>query len=175
VVAGALFISFVAFPSYRANWAFLRSAFSVKPGTLGNQARVDRSSEAAFQWLDSHTDDSDTVISEGNVDSSLWMYALHGVKPLIGLPYSFADRVASRDYQGRRYVVQHIDQLGKDARVDELVRHYRARWIYYDSRTFPIAAHALNIEALRSHAAIEEVFHRNGVSVFKVNVGGGRK
>jgi D-galactosaminyltransferase len=161
----ALFVALVAVPGYRTSWAFLRSTFTVKVGTIGNQARVDGSSEAAFQWLESHADASDTVVNDPVADSSLWMYALYGVKPLIG--WAPPTRNLS-DYRNRRYVVQHVNRLGEDVRVEQLLQKYRARWIYFDERRFPLQRHALKLEALRRHPRIDEVFHRNGVSIFKI-------
>ena len=63
----------------------------------------------------------------------------------------------------------HVHELGKDSRVDRLVRHYGARWIYFDVRTFPAAGHALKLEALRNNPRLPEVFHRATVHVFEIN------
>jgi hypothetical protein len=171
LVVVALFTAFVGVPAYRANVSFLRSAFAVKLATFGNQARVDGDSEAAFQWLDAHSERHDTVVNEPNVDGSLWMYTQHGVKPLMGLRLvdSFPNHATSRDWNNRRYVMRHIHELGEDARVEQLVRDYGARWIYFDERTFPVTTHELKIDEIRSSPRIHEVFHHNTVHVFKIN------
>jgi Family of unknown function (DUF6541) len=171
LVVVALFAVLVGLPAFRTSASFLRSSFAVKPATFGNQARVDGSSEAAFRWLDVHSDRADTVVNEPNVDGSLWMYTQRGVKPLLGLRLldSFQYESVSRDWNDRRYVVRHIHELGQDARVEQLVRDYQARWIYFDERTFPVARHELKIDEIRGNPRIHEVFHRNTVHVFKIN------
>jgi hypothetical protein len=171
IVVVAVFAVFVGLPAYRTSASYLRSSFAVKPATFGNQARVDGSSEAAFRWLDAHTDRSDTVVNEPSVDGSLWMYTQHGVKPLLGLRLvdSFPDESVERDWNNRRYVMRRIHELGQDARVEQLVRDYQARWIYFDERTFPVATHELKIEEIRRNPRIREVFRRESVYVFKIN------
>jgi hypothetical protein len=170
LVVVALFTAFVGLPAHQTSVSFLRNALSVKLATFGNQARVDRSSEAAFQWLDAHNDREDTVVNEPSVDGSLWMYTQRGVKPLMGLRLvDFPDESTSRDWNNRRYLVRHVQELGDDPRVEQLVRDYQARWIYFDARTFPAATHELRINGIRSNPRIREVFHHDTVHVFKIN------
>jgi hypothetical protein len=166
----ALFIAFVGFHAYRTGWAFLRSAFAVRPATFGNQARVDGSSEAAFEWLAANGKRNDTVVNEPNVDGSLWMYTLQGVKPLMGLRLvgSPPSQSASRDWNDRRYLVQHIHELGTNPRVAQLAHDFDARWVYFDERNFPVARHEMRIDAIRSNPHISEVFRRDTVHVFRI-------
>jgi len=140
--------------------------------TFGNQARVDESSEAAFRWLDSHARSNDIVVNEPNVDGSLWMYTQHGVKPLLGLRLvgSLPSQSASNDWDNRSYLVQHIQDLGEDPRIEQLVSEYGARWIYYDARTFPLATHVLNVDKLRRNPRIREVLRHDTVHVFEISV-----
>jgi hypothetical protein len=165
-----LFVAVIGISAYRTSVSFLRSAFSVKVNTFGNQARVDGNSEAAFEWLDGHAGDDDVVVNEPNVDGSLWMYAQHNVTPLIGLrPVGpLPDRSASEDWDGRRYVVRHIHELGENPRVGQLVRKYRARWIYFDTRRFPLTSHEIRIDEIRRNQRIREVLHRDTVHVFEI-------
>lgn len=171
LVVVALFTAFVGFPGYRTSWSFLHSAFAVKPTTYGNQARVDASSEAAFEWLDAHGERNDTVINEPQIDGSLWMYAQRGVKPLMAWdpPISFASESTAMDWRNRRYLIQHVHELGNDPSVEPLVRRYRARWIYVDDRTFPTGRHELKVDELRSNPHISEVFRRSTVHVFRID------
>jgi len=171
-VVAAVFVVFVGIPAYRTSWSFVQSAFSIKLATAGNQARVDSTSEAAFRWLATHSNGNETVINEPTADGSLWMYAQDGVKPLLGWatpPFSFADQSGRRDWENRRDLIREIDEPNLTARVERLIRDYHARWIYFDSRTFPFATHELDLDALRNSAHISEVFHRDTVYVFEIN------
>jgi hypothetical protein len=171
VVVLALFIAFVGFTGYRTSRSFLRSAFTVKVGTFGNQARVDGRSEAAIRWLDGHRSPNDTVVNEPRVDGSLWMYAKGHVKPLLGfdIPTSSADHAARRDWEDRHYVVRHVHELGDNERVDRLVREYRARWVYFDDRRFPVTRRELKTDSLRGNPRFSEVFRQGAVHVFRIN------
>jgi hypothetical protein len=172
VVVVALFVAFLGVTAYSTSVSFLRTAFAVEVNTFGNQARVDEDSEAAFQWLDAHTGPDDTVVNEPNVDGSLWMYTQHGVKPLLGLRLvgSSPSQSASQDWDDRNYLVRHIEQVGENPRVDQLARKNRSRWIYFDERTFPLERHDLKIDAIRGNPRISEVFHRNAVHVFRIDI-----
>jgi hypothetical protein len=170
LVVAALFTLVVGIPAYRTSWSFLHNALAVRIMTAGNQARVDSDSEAAFQWLAMHTNENETVINEPTADGSLWMYAQRGVKPLLALAPEFSsdDQSARRDWENRRDLVRQIDEPDLTPRLERLIRDYHARWIYFDSRTYPLGTHDLDLDALRNSPHISEVFHRDTVYIFEI-------
>jgi hypothetical protein len=105
------------------------------------------------------------------VDGSLWMYAKGEVKPLLGfdIPTSSASRSALQDWEDRHYLVRHVHELGHNGRVDRLVRDYRAQWIYFDERRFPVTKRELKIDSLRGNLRFLEVFRQGPVHVLRIN------
>jgi hypothetical protein len=141
----------------------------------GSDTPVTPASESAFSWLREHTGRDDTVINE-TVDGSTWMYAEAHVIPLIGVQPGGGNigvglSLLTPDLRDRNYLIRHFDLLGTDERVDALVRHFHARWIYYGEATFfPYFPHALRLPALLGNPYIREVFRRSRIHVFRIDL-----
>jgi hypothetical protein len=112
-------------------------------------------------------------VNEASVDGSLWMYLLDDVKPLIGWGpltlASFREKYANRDWENRQRVLANIARIGEDRHVNELVRGYNAKWIFFDERHSLLTHHVLQLDALRQNPWISEVFRRGPVHVFGIN------
>jgi hypothetical protein len=171
VAAVVAFVAFVGLHAYRANESSLHDSLTVN-STLSSQARVDGPVEEGFRWLGRHARHNETVVNEASVDGSLWMYPLDDVKPLIGWGpitlTSFREKYANRDWANRQRVLENIARIGEDRHVNELVRGYNAKWIFFDERNSLLTHHVLQLEALRQNPRISEVFRRGPVHVFSI-------
>ena len=119
-------------------------------------------------WLHDHAGRDDVVVNDVNADGSLWMYALEGLHPLFAVGPIFSDRAAVADWNDRKYIVTHIDQLGVDSRVDNLVQRYHARWVYFDQKLFDLFRHTMHLDALMQNPRLQLSFQRGTVHVFRI-------
>ena len=167
--AVAVFVAFSGFHAYRANESSLHDSLTVN-SSLSSQARFDDAVKDGFGWLRDHVRSDETVVNEPNVDGSLWMYPLEGVRPLMGISpialTSFREKYAT---SGRVELLDNVARIGEDPRVAELARKYNAGWIFFDERYYPLTRHALDRDALRQNEHISEVFRRGPVHVYRIN------
>jgi hypothetical protein len=171
--AVAVFVAFSGFHAYRANESSLHDSLTVN-STFSSQARVDEAVKGGFRWLRDHVRSDETVVNEPSVDGSLWMYPLEDVRPLMGWGpislTSFREKYATSDWDDRVDLLDGVARIGADPRVSELARKYNARWIFFDERDYLLTRHALDLDSLRQNASLTEVFHRNSVHIFRVNL-----
>jgi hypothetical protein len=173
LVAAATTISAVAvvavgIQGYREATATIEYSF----GT--SQMKMMPAAENAFNWLHTHERPSDTVIND-IVDGSSWMYAEANVRPLFAARagdgnIALALALLTPDVKARNDLFAHADLLGSNPRIDALARHYHARWIYYGTATIFPFAHMLRLTALRQNPHLHEVFRRDGVHVFQIDI-----
>ena len=146
---------------YRSSTDLLRDSFE-------KNARVTPDSEAAFSWLHQHAARGDVVVNDVNADGSLWMYALDDVPPLFAVQPISTDRAAQADWNACEYIVQHINRLGVDPRVDALLQRFHARWVYFDERLFGLFHHTMQLDALEHNPRLQVAFERGTVHVFRI-------
>jgi hypothetical protein len=156
-----VFAATVGYNAYRSSTDLLRDSFE-------NNARVTPDSEAAFSWLRQHAARGDVVVNDVNADGSLWMYALDNVPPLFAVQPISTDRAAQADWNAREYIVQHINRLGVDPRVDALLQRFHARWVYFDERLFGLFHHTMQLDALEHNPRLQVAFERGTVHVFRI-------
>ncbi len=161
IAVAVVFSATLGYDGYRTSTRVLRRSFEV-------DARVTHDSEAAFAWLHDHAGRDDVVVNDVNADGSLWMYALEGLHPLFAVGPIFSDRSAVADWNARMYIVKHIDQLGVDSRVDNLVQRYHARWVYFDEKLFDLFHHTMQLDALMQNPRLQLSFQRGTVHVFRI-------
>jgi hypothetical protein len=173
VAAVVVFGASIGYRGYDTSSALLRYSFS-------HDALVTRESQAAFAWLDRHVRTGDTIVNDVNqlgitTDDSVWMYAERGLRPLFGFAQStssgFAppDPAAQRDLRARLFLLGHLPELGRNLRVDQLARRYRARWVYADERSLTIFRNTLNVGALLRNSHLRLAFHQGPVYVFALS------
>ena len=121
---------------------------------------------AAFRYLGRHADPRSTTLSDGNVDGAIWMAAFADARPLFGFQPE-PDRIDARE-RDRQYLRRHIDALGRDCRVDDLVRDFHVEHVYFGAVTYETAPHLMSLAELRSVPGLREVFRRGGAHVFAV-------
>jgi len=160
-LVAVVFAATLGYDGYRTSTRVLRHSFEV-------DARVTPASEAAFAWLHDHAGRSDVVVNDVNADGSLWMYALKGLHPLFAVGPIFSDRAAVADWNDRMYLVKHIDQLGVDSHLDDLVQRYHARWVYFDEKLFDLFRHTMHLGALMQNPRLQLSFQRGSVHVFRI-------
>ena len=161
IVVAVVFAATLGYDGYRTSTRVLRRSFSVN-------ARVTPASEAAFTWLHDHEGRDDVVVNDVNADGSLWMYALADLHPLFAVGPIFSDRAAVADWNDRMYIVKHIDQLGVDSHLDDLVQRYHARWVYFDQKLFDLFRHTMHLDALMQNPRLQLSFQRGSVHVFRI-------
>jgi hypothetical protein len=161
VFVALVFSATVGYHGHRASTRLLRRSFKV-------DARVTHESEAAFAWLREHSSRRDVVVNDVNADGSLWMYALDGLHPLFAVGPIFSDRAAVADWNDRKYLVEHINQLGIDRHADELVQRYHAQWVYFDEQLFSLFHHTMHLDALMQNGRLHLAFQRGTVHVFRI-------
>jgi len=161
IVVTVVFGATLGYDGYRSSTRVLRRSFAV-------DARVTPASEAAFTWLHDHEGRDDVVVNDVNADGSLWMYALAGLHPLFAVGPIFSDRAAVADWNDRMYIVKHIDQLGVDSHLDDLVQRYHARWVYFDQKLFDLFRHTMHLDALMQNPLLQLSFQRGSVHVFRI-------
>ena len=133
-----------------------------------HDALATRTSRAAYAWLGDHVRDDEMVVNDSNADGSLWMYAIEGLRPLFAVQAISSDEEGVRDRSDRLYLTTHLANLGRDSRLEQLVRRYRARWVYYDERVFGLNHHRMQLAALRRNPRLRERFHAGTVHVFEI-------
>jgi hypothetical protein len=173
IAAVVVFGASIGYRGYDTSSALLRYSFS-------HDALVTRESQAAFAWLDRHVRSGDTIVNDVNqlgitTDDSVWMYAERGLLPLFGFAQStssgFAppDRAAQQDLRARWFLLSHLPELGRNPRVDQLARRYRARWVYADERSLTIFRNTLNVGELLRNSHLRLAFHQGPVYVFALS------
>ncbi len=124
---------------------------------------------AAFHWLGRHAPERGLVVTDGNTDGSVWMYAFSDANPLFGAYPQRDSPFFDQSVRDREYVREHLTQLGHDARLARLLRKYRIRYVYFGERTFHGAEHTFSLDALRSTPGLREVYDRDGAHVFRIS------
>jgi hypothetical protein len=159
VVMGALVYAFVAQDAVPRNVELVRSGYVLfQP--------VARDEIAAFDYLGAHVKAGQTVLNDGDVDGSLWMYAFAGAPPVLALTSSFEKEDVYAP--SRRYLRDHIGELATNARVRELVKRYGVRYVYFGSKVFDGRRHHFDLHELEATPGLREVFRRGGAHVFEV-------
>jgi hypothetical protein len=125
---------------------------------------VQSNNVAAFEFIRNHSHDWDSVLNDINVDGSLWMYTRTGVRPVFGLE----PLRPGRSWNDRLYLVSHIGDLGRDPKVDRLIRRLHVRFVYFGEATFHDMSHTMDLATLRSVPGLREVFHEGDAHVFRV-------
>ncbi|TMK66987.1 MAG: hypothetical protein E6G60_01675 [Actinobacteria bacterium] len=158
LVAGATIPLTVAH-AIDTNRHLVRRAYTTSP--------VQEDSVRAFKFIARNSRSRDLVLNDPN-DGSMWMYALAGARPLFALEPHNAPYL-NRSWRQRVYLLTHFGELGRDARVDELVRQLRVRFVYFGETTYPGQKHTISLATLRSVPGLREVFHRGPAHVFAVS------
>jgi hypothetical protein len=140
------------------------SSHDIVKASYRRSSPVQSDSVAAFEFMRDHSDDRDSVLNDVNVDGSLWMYTRAGVRPVFGLEPLKPDR----SWKDRIHLVSHIGDLGRDPKVDRLIRRLHVRFVYFGEDTFHDMSHIMNLATLRSTPGLREVFHEGGAHVFRV-------
>ncbi len=97
------------------------------------------------------------------------MYAYSGVNPLWGLyPVGGYVNHHTPAFQERQYITAHLTSLGRDPRLDALMRKYDTHYVYFGDDTIYGFSHAWTLAQLRAVPRLREVFHRPGAHVFEV-------
>jgi uncharacterized protein DUF6541 len=141
----------------------------------GLDAPVTAASQRGFRYLHQHSARGDVVVND-MVDGSTWMYAEAGVAPLFGVRAGDGNiidvlRHETRDLLQRNYLARHVDEVGRNPTVDDSVRRFRARWVYFGESTFrPHFTRWLRLPELRRNPRLREVYDRGGIHVFRVDV-----
>jgi len=141
----------------------------------GSETPVTPASESAFTWLRRHAGPRDVVVNDF-VDGSTWMYAEAHLSPLFAVRAGDGNiaqvfAMLTPDLIERRYLLANLDRVGTDARADAAVRRFHARWLYYGEATyFPHFAHAVRLSALQHNPHIHEVWERDRVHVFRIDL-----
>ncbi|MCZ7528827.1 MAG: hypothetical protein M5U14_22110 [Acidimicrobiia bacterium] len=160
VAAGVAVVLVLAWPAARHN----RELVEIHYEAYGPLRDADL---AAFEYLAGRVGPGDTVLNDGNVDGSLWMYAFEGVVPMYGLGAT-SDVSFAAD---RSYLREHVTEVGSDPRVAELVEGYGVRYVYFGERTYPGSDHVMDLGALERAPGLRPVFEEDGVHVFEVEPG----
>ena len=160
----------VGVPAFASTTDRVHAAFIPKGTSL--QA-ISPSSEKAFQWLHQHVQAGETVVNDRSFDGALWMYTEYGLSPLICFPR--VDAVPSgalnqnlQDWVDRLYVLANLYRVGLDARLDRLLEHYDARWVYWDRRLIAGALHYIDPRRFAKNPRIRPVFHDGTVWVYRI-------
>jgi D-galactosaminyltransferase len=128
---------------------------------------VQADSVAAFEFIRRRSHGKDAVLNDVNVDGSLWMYAIAGIRPVFGLephnpPY------LNQSWSDRLYLVTHISGLGHDPKVKRLIRRLHVRFVYFGDATFSDMPHNMTLTTLRSTPELSEVYSVGGAHVFEI-------
>jgi uncharacterized protein DUF6541 len=162
--AGLTTIVFFAIAGYRG----ANDGRQLLHDSFAHDALATRTPRAAYAWLGRHVRDGELVVNDVNADGSLWMYATRGLRPLFAVQAIASDQAGVRDRADRLYLLTHLGDLGRDPRVQQLVRRYRARWVYYDERVFNLFHHRMQLAAVRANPSLRERFHAGTVYVFEI-------
>lgn len=158
-VAGVFVFAFVAQPALPRNSGIVRNGYEAfQP--------VSRDEIAAFDYLGAHVGSREQVLTDGDVDGSLWMYAFSGAAPVFALTSSFEREGVYAP--SRRYLRNHITEVATNPRVRELLQRYNVRYVYYGTKVFEGSHHQLDLDELRATPELREVFQRGGAHVFEV-------
>lgn len=122
---------------------------------------------AAFEWLGRHAPRDGLVVTDLDVDGSLWMYAFSGANPLFAA-YPQEGAFRDRSFDERSYLHDHISQLGADPKLARILAKYRARYLYFGESTFRGSSHNFDLAQLRSVAGLREVWSRGGAHIFEI-------
>jgi hypothetical protein len=86
------------------------------------------------------------------------------VRPVFGLEPLEPDQ----SWNDRVYLVSHIGDLGRDPKVDRLIRRLNVRFVYFGEGTFHDMSHTMDLATLRSVPGLREVFNEGDAHVFRV-------
>ncbi|MDP8930914.1 MAG: hypothetical protein M3O70_20670, partial [Actinomycetota bacterium] len=110
----------------------------------------------AFAFLGHHVPPEHVVVTNENMDVSLWMYPFERVEPVFLLPPSPA--FGSGTWGERVELAKHIGSLGADPMIDRLARKYRISHVYFDGTPLPTAPLHFGLEDLRASPRLVEAF-----------------
>src|SRR5205807_1846148 len=108
----------------------------------------------AFRFLEEHVLPGEHVLNQ-HQDDSPWMYSLYGVAPVVALKTFDFDRP---DWADANYLDRHVQDAGRDPRVDALLVHFHVRYVYLGPGVFPTEKPDLNRAALARSSALHVVF-----------------
>ena len=103
-----------------------------------------------------------TVLNQRH-DATTWMYAIAGLPAFSGI----AGYERSPDHADRRYVVEHLADAANDPREQALLRHFDARYVMVNDRTFLDYPPDITSEQLRE-AGYRVVDHRGDLWLFEI-------
>jgi Family of unknown function (DUF6541) len=142
----------------------LRSNRDMVSTAYAREAPVRKEHVAAFNFLGRHTRPPESVLSDTYIDGATWMYPLAGVNPLFGMGGE------GKQWTDRLYLRDHLQELGQNKRLDDIIRRLRVRFVYFGEKTMRMAGqHVLTLSLLRSLPRLEEVFNKQGAHVFEVH------
>jgi hypothetical protein len=148
--------------------ALAMAGFSTSAGDLRTLFRersiVDADARAAFVYLKSATRPGERVLNDANTDGSVWMYPFAGVVPLLGLEPARL----TESWRERVWLLENLPARGRDVRVDQYLRKYKVRFIYFDDRTFTDQHHHVDGEAIRATPGVCPRFSRGTVRVYEI-------
>ncbi len=127
---------------------------------------IEPSAERAFEFLRRNTASGDRVLNDRNNDGALWAYTYEGVE----LVFDFEPKVQDQHWKERKWLLEHVGDFGRDPRVQELLRKYNVRYVYFNERQWigdGWPPRELDLAALRSNPSICEPFHRGTAHVFE--------
>jgi hypothetical protein len=118
----------------------------------------------AFAFLAAHVGPDEHVLNQ-HQDGSAWMYSLDGVAPVVALKAFDFDRP---EWTDANYLARNIQDAGRDAQVDKLLRHFQVRYVYVGPDVFPTEKPDLDRAALEMSPALHLVFEAGRSRVFEV-------
>ncbi|HYH50839.1 MAG TPA: DUF6541 family protein [Acidimicrobiia bacterium] len=125
---------------------------------------VDTDARAAFAYLKTAVNPGERVLNDAITDGGVWMYPFAGVVPLLGLqPAKLTD-----SWNERVWLVENLPSLGRDPRVEQALRKYNVRFVYFDDRTFTDNPHHVDGAALGATPGLCPRFSQGTVRVYEV-------
>jgi hypothetical protein len=162
IVALGLLYPTTAAQALRANRNMVSESYT-------NESPVREPDVAAFEYMGTHSRRSDSVLSDLYIDGATWMYAVAGANPLFGVTPQA--KHLTRSWKDRLYLHDHVTELGRNPRVDEIGRRLQVRFVYFGEQTMKqLGPHAFTLDMLRAAPHLREVFDRGGAHVFEISL-----
>ena len=118
---------------------------------------------ALFRRLAGRVDRGTQVLNQLN-DGTTWMYAMAGLDPFWG--FAGVDGAVEPD---RAYLLDHVQDVATDRRVQDLVRRWGIRYVVVGDRTYLDDPPELTRDRLRGAAGITEVDRGGHMSLFRID------
>lgn len=157
-VVALVALATVGLSTYHSNASNVRGFFD--SSLIGPDQR------AAFRYLGRHSRTSWTVLTDGNNDGSLWMYAVGGATPVFLLPPPIEQIDA--EWGKPEFVRKHVADIGRDPAVDRAVRELRIHYVYFDSHAADGTVRSLSNDLISASPAARLVFRRGTASVYRL-------